>query len=87
MCASYTFSVSTSYELMLKCWALDPEERPTPVDIVGTLTPLDGPCHHDSSDIAEVHEEDSKSNGVTQNGNHNTSKCLPCRIRRKSMLP
>ena len=32
-----------SYELMLKCWALDPEERPTPVDLVATLTPLDGP--------------------------------------------
>ena len=59
----------TSYELMLKCWSLDPDERPTPIDIVATLTPLDGPSLPDSSDVSEVREEDCKTNGVTPNGN------------------
>jgi serine/threonine protein kinase len=57
------------YELMLKCWSLDPDERPTPIDIVATLTPLDGPSLPDSSDVSEVREEDCKTNGVTPNGN------------------
>ena len=52
-----------SYELMLKCWALDPEERPTPVDLVATLTPLDGPLLQDSTDH-EV-ECESKQNGTS----------------------
>ena len=27
---------------MLKCWSLIPDNRPTPVDLVANLTPLDG---------------------------------------------
>ena len=57
---------------MHKCWALDPDERPTPIDIVGALTPLDGSSLPDTSDVSEVpnEDEDCKTNGVTQNGNH-----------------
>ena len=63
-----------SYELMLKCWSLDPDERPTPIDLVATLTPLDQPCLQESSDLNEVDEKDTKSNGVKENGSHPTSK-------------
>ena len=41
--------MDASYELMLKCWALDPEERPTPVDLVATLTSLDRPLLQDTA--------------------------------------
>ena len=58
-----------SYELMLKCWALDPEERPTPVDLVATLTPLDGPPPPE-----EVKEDNSKCDSPQLNGHNHTSE-------------
>ena len=54
-----------SYELMLKCWSLDPDERPTPIDLVATLTPLDQPCLQDLKEV----ENETKSN-VEENGKH-----------------
>jgi hypothetical protein len=57
---------------MQKCWALDPDDRPTPVDIVACLTPLDGRCQDDNTDIQELSEEDCKSNGMKENGNHHS---------------
>ena len=57
---------------MLKCWSLEPDERPTPADIVAALTPMDGPSLNGISDVSEVDEGDCQSNGVTQNGKHTT---------------
>ena len=62
-----------SYELMLKCWALDPEERPTPVDLVATLTPLDGPPPP-LEEVNEVKEDDSKCDSPQPNGHNHTSE-------------
>ena len=51
---------------MQKCWALDPDQRPTPEDIVANLTPLNG------SISTETVEKDSKSNDVKANGTQHT---------------
>ena len=56
-----------SYELMQKCWSLDPDQRPTPIDIVASLTPLDTPAQ---DKLKEIVEEDCKTNGVKANGRH-----------------
>jgi serine/threonine protein kinase len=56
------------YELMLKCWSLDPDERPTPIDIVATLTPLDVSLH-DGNDLNIV-EDECKSKPIEENGIH-----------------
>ncbi|CAI8041698.1 Vascular endothelial growth factor receptor 3 [Geodia barretti] len=56
------------YELMLKCWFLDPDERPTPIDIVATLTPLDGPLHDDNG--LNMPEDECKSKPIEENAIH-----------------
>ena len=54
---------------MHKCWALDPDERPTPIDIVAALTPLDGPSLPDTSGLNSV-EDECKSKPIQENGTH-----------------
>ena len=51
---------------MQTCWKLDPDERPTPVDIVASLTPLDGVFQEGSNAINGTIQEDSKTNGTIQ---------------------
>jgi serine/threonine protein kinase len=58
------------YELMQKCWTLDPDERPTPIDIVGALTPLDGSLQGGNTDGKTLAEENSEPSPVKANGNH-----------------
>ena len=63
-----------SYELMQKCWSLDPDQRPTPIDIVASLTPLDSPAQDVKTEMKVIVEEDCKTNGVKANGKHHISK-------------
>ena len=58
---------------MQKCWALDPDQRPTPIDIVATLTPLDGSLQ-DNNAIETVAEECSETNPLAANGKHHFSE-------------
>ena len=59
---------------MQKCWTLDPDERPTPIDIVGALTPLDGSLQGGNTDGKTLAEENSEPSPVKANGNHHFSE-------------
>ena len=59
---------------MQKCWTLDPDERPTPIDIVGALTPLDGSLQGGNTDGKTPAEENSEPSPVKANGNHHFSE-------------
>ena len=52
--------IAQSYELMLQCWHLNPDLRPTPHDIVAQLTPSD----------SILDDVDSEVNGGHQVGEH-----------------
>ena len=69
-----------SYELMQKCWSLDPDQRPTPIDIVATLTPLDGSAKDVKGEMAQIVEEDCKTNEVQSNGKHHISEYYTCAV-------
>lgn len=64
----------SSYELMQQCWSLNPDDRPTPVDIVAKLTPLDVAIHEEHISIPEEPEKDCKSNGTMENGTNHLGK-------------
>ena len=51
---------------MQSCWKLDPDERPTPVDIVASLTPLDGVFQEGSN--GTIQEGSTTVNGTIQEG-------------------
>ena len=72
-----------SYELMQKCWSLDPDQRPTPIDIVASLTPLDSPAQ---DKLKEIVEEDCKTNGVKANGRHYLSEYYNCPLVRQTVV-
>ena len=59
---------------MKKCWTLDPDERPTAIDIVAALTPLDGSLQDGSANGKVVAEEQSETSPVKANGNHHFSE-------------
>ena len=75
-----------SYELMQKCWSLDPDQRPTPIDIVASLTPLDSPAQDVNDEIKEIVEEDCKTNGVKANGRQHLGEYYNCPLVRQTVV-
>ena len=74
VCTISSWYCLCSYQLMQTCWKLDPDERPTPVDIVASLTPLDGVFQEGSTAINGTIQEDSKTNGFKPDDKHLASE-------------
>ena len=53
---SSEINITSSYQLMLKCWSLNPDHRPTPVDLVANLSHFDG-TGEENNGASAVQEE------------------------------
>ena len=58
---------------MQKCWSLDPDQRPTPIDVVASLTPLDLPAQDVKDEL----------NGVKVNSRQHLSEYYNCPLVRQ----